>query len=79
MVCTNGGLKYGYFAVKSNMTISKSTSNIIRQDESKSSETVRLAHNHFSKTKLYDLHREGIAEANKVVPNALGEMKEQII
>ena len=36
---------------------------------------VRLAHNNFSKTKLYDLDSEGIAKTNRGVPNVLGGMK----
>ena len=51
---------------------------MIRQDENKFNEKVRTAHNNFLKTKLYDLESEGVKEATRVVPNALGEFKDQI-
>ena len=73
---TNGGLKYCNFAVKPNMKISKSTSCMVNQDESKYVEKLRKAHSTFSKTKLY-FQGEG-TEAKRIVPKAFGELKMQM-
>ena len=75
---TNGGLKYGDFAVLPNMKISKSASFMICQDECKHNNRKRAAHENQFKTKLYNLHIDGNNETKRIVPKALGEMQQQI-
>lgn len=75
---TNGGLKYGYFAVQPHMKISTSASYMICQDEYRHTEQKRTAHVNSCNTKLYNLDVEGSKEANRIVPKALGEMQKQI-
>lgn len=75
---TNGGLKYGYFAVEPHMKISKSASYMIVQDECKHNVRRRTAYDNQFKTKLYDMHVAGSKETKHITPKALGEMRRQI-
>ena len=75
---TNGGLKYGYFAVQPHMKISTSASYMICQDELRHNEQKRNAHNNSCNTKLHNLNVEGSKETIRIVPKALGEMQKQI-
>lgn len=75
---TNGGLKYGYFAVEPHMKISKSASYMICQDEYKHDIRKRTAYNNQFKTKLYDICFNDNKETKHITPKALGEMRRQI-
>ena len=75
---TNGGLKYGYFAVEPHMKISKSASYMIVQDECKHNIRRRTAYENQFKTKLYDMHVGDSKETKHITPKALGEMRQQI-
>jgi hypothetical protein len=75
---TNGGLKYGYFAVQPHMKISTSASYMICQDEHRHAEQKRTAHVNSCNTRLYNLHVKGSKETTRIVPKAVGEMQRQI-
>lgn len=75
---TNGGLKYCNFAVKPNMSMSKSASYMICQDENKYNEKIRVAYNNFSKTRLYGFKGESGRATRRIVPGALGELANQM-
>ena len=64
---TNGGLKYGYFAVQPHMKISTSASYMICQDELRHTEQKRNAHNNSCNTKLHNLNVEGSKETIRIV------------
>ena len=75
---TNGGLKYGYFAVQPHMKISTSASYMICQDEYRHTEQKRTAHINSCNVRLYNLNVKGSKETNRIVPKAVGEMQKQI-
>jgi hypothetical protein len=75
---TNGGLKYGYFAVQPHMKISTSASYMICQDEYRHTEQKRTAHTNSCNTRLYNLNADGTKDTNRIVPKAVGEMQKQI-
>ena len=75
---TNGGLKYGYFAVEPHMKISKSASYMITQDEVKHDIRRRTAYNNQFKAKVYEVHLSDSKETKNITPKALGEMRQQI-
>lgn len=75
---TNGGLKYGYFAVKPNMSVPKSASLMFCQDERKYQEKVCTAYSNLIKIKLYD-RDDNHLDARRIVPKAHGQFKDEYV
>lgn len=73
---TNGGLKYCYFAVKPNMTLTKSCTQMFRQDERKHQEKIRSGFSNLSKVKLYALKDDSF-DSSRLVPKVHGQFKEE--